>query len=422
MKAPLAEQLRPAQIDHVVGQDHLLGSDGFLTKAIAGGRPLSIILWGPPGCGKTTLAKLYASAFNAELVPFHAVFSGVADLRKVIQEVERRPLFARQTLLHVDEIHRFNKSQQDAFLPYLERGTFVLVGTTTENPSFALNDALLSRTRVLQLHPLASHQLEKMLERAEQTIGPLPLLPDARLLLLEMAQGDGRYLLNLVENLLQIRVDHPLSVEEMTLVTQKRPALYDRAGEHHYNLISALHKAVRGSDPNAALYWLCRMLEGGEDPLFIARRMIRMANEDIGLADPQAIQQAIAARDAYQMLGSPEGELALAQAVIYLALAPKSHAIYTAYKSARARAAETTHRAPPAHILNAPTRLMIEMGYGAGYQYDHDAEDAFSGQDYFPRGMAREEFYRPVERGFERDMKRRLDYFEKLRKRRDSDG
>lgn len=406
MSAPLAEQLRPHTLEELFGQDHLLGEGSVIRSAIEKERPLSIILWGPPGCGKTTLAKLYAEAFNTTLVPFNAVFSGVGDLRRVVQEAEKRPLFGRQTLLHVDEIHRFNKSQQDAFLPYLERGTFVLVGTTTENPSFALNDALLSRTRVLSLEPLGKEALAAILDRYEQQIGPLEISAEERQQLVELAGGDGRYLLNMVEH---------LASGASLKSCERRSALFDKQGEGHYNLISALHKAVRGSDPDAALYWLARMLEGGEDPLYLARRLIRMASEDVGLADPQALVYAISARDAYQQLGSPEGELALAQVAVYLALAPKSNSLYTAWGAAAQSAKRSSHLGPPMTIRNAPTRLMKEMGYGKGYRYDHDEEDGFSGQNYFPPSMERESFYKPVERGFEREMCKRLRYFEELR-------
>jgi putative ATPase len=415
MKAPLSEQLRPKTLEEVVGQPHLIGPTGFISQLIKNDRPLSIILWGPPGCGKTTLARLYAQAFSARLISFSAVFSGIADLRKVVKEVEDTPLLSARTILFVDEIHRFNKSQQDAFLPYLENGTFILIGATTENPSFALNDALLSRVRAITLNALDPKALQQILERYEAEHSPLPLSAEAREALLRYAQGDGRYLLNMIENIQHRSSDEPLSLEELKLLLQKRAALFDRAGEGHYNLISALHKAVRGSDPDAALYWFARILEGGEDPLFIARRIIRMAVEDVGLADPEALKLAIAARDAYQMLGTPEGELALAEAVIYLALAPKSNAIYTAYGAARECAKMTSHLPPPAIILNAPTKLMKELGYGKDYVYDHDTPQGFSGQNYFPDNLDRPSFYQPVERGFEREMTKRLDYFAKLR-------
>lgn len=409
--------MRPKTLEEVVGQNHLVGPQGFLTKIIKSGKPLSIVLWGPPGSGKTSIAKLYAKAFSIPFYSISAVFSGVADLKKIVKEIEESPLIP-QAVLFVDEIHRFNKAQQDAFLPFVEKGTIVLVGSTAENPSFYLNDALLSRLRVLSLKPLDDSSLNLILKRYEAQEGPLPLTEDARELIIFSAQGDGRFLLNLIENLQGINPESPLDTKELQDYLQRRAALYDRQGDQHYNMISALHKAVRGSDPDAALYWFARMLEGSEDPLFLARRLIRMASEDIGLADPQALPLCIAARDAYDMLGSPEGELALAEAVIYLALAPKSNATYTAYENARNLAAKTTQMAPPAIILNAPTKLMKKMGYGKGYQYDHDVEDAFSGQNYFPDGLERTEFYQPVERGFEREMKKRKEYFHKLRKKK----
>ncbi len=414
MASPLADQIRPQELEAVVGQDHLVGPAGFLTRQIESKKPLSLIFWGPPGCGKTTLARLYAKAFNARFVSISAVFSGVSDLKKIIQEAESSPLFHKQTILFVDEIHRFNKAQQDAFLPYLENGTLTLVGATTENPSFSLNNALLSRLRVLTLNALDHAALLKLIEAYEAKYKPLPLEPEAKDYLIEQAAGDGRYLFNLIENLGS--VEKILSPKELLGVIQRRSALFDRKGEGHYNLISALHKAVRGSDPDASLYWFARILEGGEDPLFLARRLIRMATEDIGLSDPEALKLAIAARDAYQMLGSPEGELALAEVVIYLALAPKSNALYVAFKKARAAAQKTTHLNPPKIILNAPTKMMKELGYGEGYAYDHDTEKGFSGQNYFPEEMEREGYYEPVERGFERDLRRRIDYFNKLRK------
>lgn len=415
---PLADVLRPQSFDEVFGQDHLLGNAGFISRTIRAGRPLSIILWGPPGSGKTTIARLYAKAFNTQFFSFNAVFNGVADLRKMVTEVKEKPLLYRQPILFMDEIHRFNKAQQDALLPYLEDGTFTLVGSTTENPSFALNNALLSRVRVLIVNPLDDESLTKILGRYQEKRRQLKLTPDAIAFLIATSQGDGRYLLNMLESLETTASDAPLDVAYLQQVLPKRAAHFDRAGEGHYNLISALHKAVRGSDPDAALYWLARMLVGGEEPLFLARRIIRMASEDVGLADPQALGIAIAARDAYEMLGSPEGELALAQAVVYLALAPKSNALYTAMGQVQAQAAATTHLAPPAIILNAPTQLMKQIGYGKGYQYDHDTPEGFSGQNYFPDGLERPTYYHPVERGFEREMRKRLDYFSRLRQQK----
>lgn len=412
---PLAEQLRPATFDAVIGQDHLIGKGGFITSIIEAGKPLSILLWGPPGSGKTSIARLYAKAFSMRFESLSAVFSGVADIRRVIKEVEETPLLGKNILLFVDEIHRFNKAQQDAFLPFLEKGTIILVGATAENPSFYLNNALLSRMRVLKLNPLSEESLEKLLAHYEASTRPLNITSDTRQLLIQLAQGDGRYLYNLIENIQNLPVSHPLDVDELKNFLQKRAPLFDKGDDQHYNLISALHKSVRGSDPDATLYWLARLLEGGEEPLFLARRLIRMASEDIGLADPQALSLAIAARDAYEMLGSPEGELALAQAAVYLALAPKSNAIYTGLSQARSVASETSHLDPPAIILNAPTPLMKRMGYGAGYVYDHETSAGFSGQNYFPEGIERKEFYHPVERGFEREMLKRIQYFKQLR-------
>lgn len=415
---PLAEQLRPTSLDDIFGQEHLLGKTGFISGTIQAGKPLSVLLWGPPGCGKTSIARLYAKAFSLPFESMSAVFSGIADLKRIVKECEERPLFSQAVLLFVDEIHRFNKAQQDAFLPFLENGKIILVGATAENPSFYLNNALLSRLRVLKLNALDESAMEKLLQRYEKQKTPLNITREAREKILRMAQGDGRYLLNLIENLDSIPDGQMLDCNGLDNFIQQRAPLFDRGGDQHYNLISALHKSVRGSDPDAALYWFARMLEGGEEPLFLARRMIRMASEDIGNADPQALTLAISAKDAYEMLGSPEGELALAQAVVYLALAPKSNAVYTAYSLAREAAAKTNHLDPPSIILNAPTKLMKESGNGKDYIYDHDTKAGFSGQNYFPVGMERIIFYTPVERGFEREMKKRLDYFYKLRKNR----
>lgn len=410
-RLPLAEQMRPATLDEIVGQDEILCDNGLIRMSIKTQKPVSLILWGPPGCGKTSLASLYAQAFSMRFIKLSAVFSGIADLKKIIQEETSQPLLSRGVFLFVDEIHRFNKAQQDAFLPFIENGTIHLIGATTENPSFYLNNALLSRVRVISMKPLEEEALHQLLQKSKG----LSLTEEAKKLLVQRADGDGRYLFNLIENLYAASVEGPMDPSCINHLLGKRAALYDRHGDHHYNLISALHKAVRGSDPDAALYWFSRMLEGGEDPLFIARRMIRMATEDIGLADPQALPLAVAARDSYQMLGSPEGELGLAEVVVYLALAPKSNAIYKAYKNSRQAASESSHLPPPKIILNAPTKLMKEMDYGKGYEYDHDSPQGFSGQNYFPDNMDREEYYEPVERGFEREMKKRKDYFSKIR-------
>lgn len=411
---PLADLLRPQILSDIVGQEHLLEEGGFLFHTIRQKKPLSILLWGPPGCGKTTLAKLYAKAFSAHFVTLSATFSGIADIRKIVQERENNLLFQQNTILFVDEIHRFNKAQQDAFLPYIENGTFILVGATTENPSFCLNNALLSRMRILILNPLTEEALEKILKRYETKYAPLLLDDEARKLLLKTAKGDGRYLLNMVEGLQGMIT--PLSKEVLENFLQRKAALYDKDGEGHYNLISALHKAVRGSDPNASLYWFSRMLEGGEDPLYIARRLIRMATEDIGLADPEALKLAVSAMQAYQALGSPEGDLALAEVVVYLALAPKSNSIYKAFGLVKECAKETHDLPPPKHIINAPTKLMKQLGYGKDYSYDHDCPNAFSGKNYFPEALPERVFYEPVERGFEREMKKRMTYFENLKK------
>ncbi|HEY0523851.1 MAG TPA: replication-associated recombination protein A [Stellaceae bacterium] len=417
---PLADRLRPKRLDEVIGQDHLLDPAKPLGRMVKARALASMILWGPPGCGKTTIARLLADATDLAFEPLSAVFSGVADLRKVFEAAKLRRRDGKGTALFVDEIHRFNRAQQDAFLPYVEDGTIVLIGATTENPSFELNGALLSRCQMMVLHRLDDAALEKLIERAEAELGrTVPLTDDARQALRAMADGDGRFLLNLVEELARMEAGAaPLDAAGLAAAVQRRAPLYDKAQEGHYNLISALHKSLRGSDADAALYWLARMLAGGEDPIYILRRMTRAAVEDIGLADPQALPQAIAAWEAYDRLGSPEGELAVAQLVLYLATAPKSNAAYTAFGAARRAARETGSLMPPKHILNAPTKLMKTLGYGSGYEYDHDAPGAFSGQNYFPDEMPRRRFYEPVDRGFEREVRKRLEYWEKLRGRR----
>ena len=419
---PLADRLRPVALGEVLGQDHLIGPDGPIGRMLAGRRLASMILWGPPGSGKTTIARLLAEVTDLAFEPMSAVFSGVADLRKVFARGKELRLAGRGTLLFIDEVHRFNRAQQDGFLPYVEDGTVILVGATTENPSFELNAALLSRCQVFVLKRLDEAAMAELLRRAEADAGrSLPLDADARTALVAMADGDGRYVLNLAEELFAQPESEPLDTQALVAVVQKRAPLYDKAQEGHYNLISALHKSLRGSDTDAALYWLARMLAGGEDPRYIARRLVRFASEDVGLADPQALIQTLAAWEAYERLGSPEGELALAQAVIYLGSAPKSNAAYKAFNESSRAAREAGSLMPPKHILNAPTRLMQDLGYGEGYEYDHDAPDAFSGQDYFPEGMARHRFYRPAPRGFEREIAKRLEYWEKLRAKRAED-
>jgi putative ATPase len=416
---PLADRLRPESVAEVVGQGHLLGPEGPIGRMIASGRLASMVLWGPPGCGKTTIARLLAHETDLEFEPLSAVFSGVADLRKVFERATARRAGGKGTLLFIDEIHRFNRAQQDGFLPYVEDGTVTLIGATTENPSFEINAALLSRAQVFVLNRLDEQALEELLSRAETIEGrTLPVAPDARLALKAMADGDGRYLLNLAEELFALNPDAPLDTAALTETVQKRAPLYDKSQEGHYNLISALHKSLRGSDVDASLYWLARMLAGGEDPRFIARRLARAAVEDIGLADPQALTHALSAWEAYERIGSPEGELALAQCTIYLASAPKSNASDKAFGEAMRSAKETGSLMPPKHILNAPTNLMKDLGYGAGYAYDHDADDGFSGQDYFPDEVGRQTFYRPVERGFEREISKRLEYWSRLRAER----
>ncbi|WFP60968.1 replication-associated recombination protein A [Mesorhizobium sp. WSM4904] len=418
---PLADRLRPKNLGEVVGQEHLTGPDGALTRLINSGTLGSMIFWGPPGTGKTTVARLLAGETHLAFEQISAVFSGVADLKKVFEAAKLRRANGRQTLLFVDEIHRFNRAQQDGFLPVMEDGTVVLVGATTENPSFELNAALLSRARVLVFRSLGEESIAKLLARAEEAEGrALPLDGEARAMLIRMSDGDGRASLTLAEEVWRAaKPGEVFAPEGLQRVIQRRAPIYDKGQDGHYNLISALHKSVRGSDPDAALYYLARMFDAGEDPLYLGRRLVRMAVEDIGLADPQALVVANAAKDAYDYLGSPEGELAFAEAAVYLATAPKSNAVYTAFKAATQAAKEFGSLLPPKHILNAPTKLMKEEDYGAGYRYDHDEPDAFSGQDYFPEKMGRRTFYDPPERGFERDIRKRLEYWAKLRKERE---
>ena len=421
--SPLADRLRPNALDEVVGQEHLTGADGAIGRMVAAGKLSSMILWGPPGTGKTSIARLLADAVGLRFVPISAVFSGVADLKKIFAEAKTAARAGQRTLLFVDEIHRFNRAQQDGFLPYVEDGTVTLVGATTENPSFELNAALLSRCQVLILRRLNQDALGTLISRAEAEVGrPIPLTEDARAALIASADGDGRFLLNQVETLFDVELDAPLDPAGMAALLHRRVPVYDKDREGHYNLISALHKSLRGSDPQASLYYLARMLVAGEEPLYVLRRLTRAAMEDVGLADPQALVQCLAAKDAYDFLGSPEGELAIVQACLYLATAPKSNAAYMAQKSAWRSAKETGSLMPPAHILNAPTRLMKDIGYGKGYAYDHDADQGFSGQDYWPDGMEPQTFYEPADRGLEAKIRERIAYWNELRQKRNADS
>ena len=413
--APLADRLRPRALGEVIGQEHLTGPEGAIGRMVAAGRLSSMILWGPPGTGKTSIARLLAKAVGMRFAAISAVFSGVADLKKAFAEADIMAKAGQRTLLFVDEIHRFNRAQQDGFLPFVEKGTVTLVGATTENPSFALNAALLSRAQVLILHRLDAAALDTLLARAEELEGPLPLTSDARAALVASADGDGRFLLNQAETLYAAQIPAPLDPAALGTFLQRRMAVYDKDRDGHYNLISALHKALRGSDPQASLYYMARMLTAGEEPLYVLRRLVRFASEDVGLADPQALIQCLAAKDAYQFLGSPEGELAIVQACLYLATAPKSNAVYVAQKSAWDSARQTGSLAPPAHILNAPTKLMKDIGYGKDYAYDHQAEDGFSGADYWPEEMEPQQYYQPVERGFEREVLKRMEWWAKRR-------